>query len=445
MSRSVEARGRDALEPGASEPSARAVSQSVRVRPSLLGAGSSLIGRSLIGLAAGAAILGGVLGLPGASPREGAPLGQADVVAPRGTEVGALEARLDTALARVLPGTDARAVLEQVGHVSFSLRLDRGIIGPDGNGPHAAPGTRLHATLDRSGVTFSSSPGVSWNLPWLPDPTVRSIRYDFRESAFLVRAEGWGPDELYSAEIADQLALHLKPLLPEAIRTPGYDPWRDPALSSNLQAMIDMLLRPSAGSGAASLDVAAALDPLALSAPAFELSYVVPETQTVRLADPQASATLAAGTRIVVGAETDGRIDQPRISRVRVDFASSPLRLVQGDDPGSVLRRLDLHAVTVRPGAELDVDYQLGAEQAADGIHALITLLAVAAEPRLVHSASGAPMSGTRFETFRGEVQGQIDAKLEPALRRLLAEHDAAIPGFSLLQLFGLPGPTPAR
>lgn len=80
------------------------------------------------------------------------------------------------------------------------------------------------------------------------------------------------------------------------------------------------------------------------------------------------------------------------------------------------------------------MDYQLGPEQMVDGVKALFTIFALMAEPR-----AQVDLRSTRMEGARAKVEARIDADVEPQLFQLIRANDGAIPGLSLIDVFGTP------
>jgi hypothetical protein len=419
--------GIDAARTDASRPEPRPARPS---RFSMSALGASMVGKVGIGLATTAIVLGSMLGQPGALPRNGGvPLDRVEVVQPRGTLVREVDSALTQVVRQVLPDASRDSVLQQIEHVRLGVRVDDGVTAPDGLGLGLEAGARISVTLDRGGVTLRSSPGASWGVDWRPDPTIHSIRYDFSTASFQARASGLGPDGLYSDAVDDRLATDVQPLLPAAMRQAGYDPWKDPALGDNLQRLVDAFVQPGAAS---------TVTPPKVSAPEVSISYRVPAAKTIALPDGQGSALLEAGTLVDVSVATRGGLDGLRLGTLDVRFGQHPLRVVQGDDPESLLRRVEINGITLSPGGQITLDYELGAEQAVDGVRALGLLLAIAAEPGLAHRVGTSTLTPTRLEAFRGMVQGVVDGELEPQLLSLVKQNDRAVPGFSMVDFLGV-------
>ena len=401
-------------------------------RFSLQAAGASLVGRAALGLAATGVILGVFLGQPGATiQRQGIPTEELAVTT-QAAPIGQQVARVEQALARAASGVlgnevEPRALRDALGHVDFSVRFDGGLE-PPGEGIAIARGTRVSAHLTRWALTLQASPGVSWRVDWLPDPTLRSVTWDFGKAAFTVRAEGPGPDGIYEALIERQLDAQLRDRLPAPMRAPGYNPWTDPELEQNLQRLVDLFAGPSSSGGAPARPTA--------TAPHLGFSVRVPEALSARLDEGEATVHLEAGTHVRVEAETEGDFDALRLRSLRFALSGTPLRIALSGDPDALLSRIEVRSLTIRPGGQVDLDYSLGAEQAVDGVKVLVALAALLADPRLAHSSG--TLSSTRLEGLRARVQAEVDERLEPQLAALVRENDRTIPGLSLVELFGL-------
>jgi hypothetical protein len=48
-------------------------------------------------------------------------------------------------------------------------------------------------------------------------------------------------------------------------------------------------------------------------------------------------------------------------------------------------------------------------------------------------------MQPTRLEGARADIAKKVDGTIEPGLAKLIREHDGAVPGVSLMKVFGVP------
>jgi hypothetical protein len=321
--------------------------------------------------------------------------------------------------------------LAEVGSVTFAVRADRGLTAV-GSRLEVEPGTEIAARLDRSGLSFSANPGVGFAIDWLPDATIVRVTYDFRTARFRAEATGLLPGDFYSSRLEAMANEKLVPYLPEAMRQPGYDPFADPALDANVAHLVDALAagteaRPTSG------DVDVNLS--RVSAPALALEYVVGQAREVALPGTELSARFAAGTSVYVSTSTTGSIHDPHLASLEVRFSRPVVVAPAGDAPGA-FERLEVSSLRLSPDAQLTMQYELGPEQVVDGLRALAVLFAVAADPRVATQVG--PMSSTRMEALRSEVQARLDTEVEPRIVALLRAHDHAIEGRSLLEFFGV-------
>jgi hypothetical protein len=300
-------------------------------------------------------------------------------------------------------GLDRDQVLRSLTDASVAVNLD---------------GTRYSASVSRGGVRVAVQPSLQWSVDWMPDPHISSLAYDFSQARFSAQASGLGPDGIYSDFVADQANESLRPLLPRAMQQPGFDLWADRDIEQHLQQLFNVVRtsRPViAGTSRPTMD--------GMSRPEVSLSFVIGEARKFRLPDSDREVKIARGTRVDVSAAFDGSVSDPRLSNIQIHF----------DRPVEI-SGLVLHSATIRPGGQVDLDYELVAEQVVDGLHALVVLFAAMSDPRVDVSQ----VRRTRMEGFRREVQQRIDNDLEPRLIDVLREHDHAIPGLSLSRVFGI-------
>lgn len=389
--------------------------------------GASKFGRRATSLAVVAAVFGAMLGDPTATTNNPGPTIEAVAREPQGSEIRTITETFVGIGELIAPGGIPREeVFSRLGHLSFSVQLDDGIApGEDGTGLAAAPGTRLQVNINRGGFSISGSPAAEWRVDWRPDPEVRSIRYDFDDAGFTADASGFGYDSWYEESVADATNQRLRPRLPPAMREAGYDPWTDPDLEANLQRIVDLFRGGDATSGAK------------LSAPHFGLSFRVNEDQRIRIPTPDghAYAYVDAGTTVRFHARTTGPLEDVQLDSIHLSF-SQPIEIMEGEERDAVMARMDLNGVTIRPGADVTLHYDLGAEETLDGIKGLGLLFLVAAEPRLIYS--DVSISPTRLHGARADIQARVDGRLEPRLIELIRENDDLVPGFSLTRVFGI-------
>lgn len=359
-----------------------------------------LFGRSVVALAAAGAITGAVIGSLDAGPRDHAPRTELVASAHPGTEVADAGAVLGTLLKLIAPqGIDRQTILNALGHVALSATID---------------GRRYDAYLTRESLSINASPGMSFPVDWLPDPSISTLTYRFDTARF--EADG-----TYANLIIDRANDRLLQRLPKPMRAAGYNPFFDPKLEANLQQLIDAV-GASGGSGAGGLSI---------SAPEIRFDVTLPNEVRLPLDDAGHVAVIREGTRADVSFTASGTIGAPRLESLYVHF-SRPVNLGEG------MGGIEIHAITLRPGGQVELEYQLTPERMVDGLRALFLLGAVAVEPRLVFTARTGELEPTHLDGFRAKVQTELDGKVEPAFRNFVRAHDGDVPGLSLLSFFGI-------
>jgi hypothetical protein len=377
--------------------------------------GPSLFGRIAVGTVAVVGVmLGSILGDPSAMTgrrttetriEQSATQGEASFVTDvvrRATEVlGPL-------------GLDRDQVLRAMSDASVTVQMD---------------GTRFRAWIHRGGVTLTAQPSLRWDVDWVPHAHISELAYDFTRGSFRAEATGVGPDAAYNWFIGKQANERLRARLPAPMQQPGYDLWADPNIERHLQSLFD-LVRTSRP------DHTRATRPIVegMSDPEVSLSFVLPETRTIPLPNGEFTARLEKGTRIEVAAQFDGAVNDPTLHSIRIHF-DRELEIAKGDGvERSLFRKIDVRSATIRPGGQIELDYELGAEQVIDGVKGVFLLFVLMSEPRAHLPA----IERTRMESARRDVQHKIDSELEPKLIDVIRENDRAIPGLSLSRIFGV-------
>lgn len=391
--------------------------------------------KALLTGAVAAAILGASLGplsSPNQSPQVGAPITQVETqVAPAGLEVFKLTQGLGKVSELLAPlGLSHEELRGSLISVSASIELPAGHFRQldDEVSIEAPAGSRLYASVSDHGVSLSLSPGLSRVVDWGIDSRIERVSYRFGDGSFHAEASGIGPDRLHSDAVSKAVEGRLGPLLPPAMREPGYSPRDDANLDANFQTVFD-ILRPKKGAQAG--------EGTELASPRMALVLQVPQALEVPLSEGAYVARIAKGTRIDVSFMLEGSVADPKLSSLQVRF-SDPVEISAGAER-ALLKRLDLNAVTIAPGGQITADYSLGAEGVVDGLRALVAVTATIAEPRL--AASTANMRPTRLEGARKDVSELIDVHVEPALRSLIQSLDLGIGGLSLQKVFGVESP----
>lgn len=325
--------------------------------------------------------------------------------------------------------------MSNLGHITFAVRT-----GPtplrandDGTGLQIAGGTRLSVGLNRHQLTIYAEPGVTWGVPWRPDPNIESLSFDFHTGQFSTNASGLGPDEWYQEGVLKLINRDLLPRLPEPMRRPGYDPYADPQLEQNLEQLVANF---TALSSDATSRAGRHTDFSVLETPEVSFDFRVPNERRVDLGGGH-TAWFAAGTRVQVHLSTSGALTDPKLSHLSISF-DKPVVVGEGEGRPGMLGRLELNAIHLMPNGQLSLDYELGAEQAVDGTRALLLLAIIAMDPAGARMAGNANLSPTRMEAIRAKVNGVVDTQLEPQLVDQIRINDQAIAGLSLLRFFDI-------
>lgn len=337
------------------------------------------------------------------------------------------------AMRLIAPDTLTRdSAMNNLGHISLSVRTGREAIlaHEDGTGLNIPGGTRISVGLSRHALSISTDPGVTWGVDWRPDPTIENLTFNFNNGSFTAHASGLGPDEWYRDAVVELANRDLRPLLPAAMRTPGYNPYADPQLEQNLEQLIANFTRTTDPVTKAPRPP----DYSRLTAPEVNFSFRIPTERQVDLGDGT-NAWIAAGTRVDVRLATEGSLTEAQLGHLQIHF-DKPVEIGRGDDRPGLLSRMELNTIHLMPNGQLRLDYDLGAEDAVDGFRALLLLTLVAAEPRA--GLRDVNLERTRMESIRAEVERVVDQNLEPRLLEQLRIHDQAIGGLSLLRFFGV-------
>lgn len=407
-------------------------------RSGFLGAVLGSAGRKalLVGAVA-ASVLGASLGSfhgPSEAARVGAPVAPVEApVARSGTEVLRLQDALGKLSAALAPlGISEEQLHAALVGVSASVELTDGHLRRLDESVHieAKPGARLYASVNEYGVQLSLRPGLNRVVDWGLDSQIDGVSYRFSDGRFSADASGLGPDRMHAEGVAEAIAARFGPLLPAAMREPGYSPRNDPELAANFQQIFDML-RPG-GSKAST--------PTAFSSPRLSLVLRVPSALELPLAEGKYLAEVPKGTRIDIDLSLAGPVQDPKLEVLNLRF-SEPVSISAGTER-ALMKRIDLRGVTVTPGAQISADYALGAEGVVDGLRALIVLTATIAEPRLAGGATH--LEPTRLEGARKQVSELIDRELEPALESVIRALAPGVQGVSLERVFGV-SPTSAH
>ena len=298
-----------------------------------------------------------------------------------------------------------------------------------------AAGTRVEIALSGSRLDISTDPGLTLDLHYGPNVTIRRIQYDLNTGRFEVDAEGPGPDFLYREAATWFANRTLRPLLPVELQTPGYDPRTDPELIARFQRTVTSVLTGQPGPAGVTFSNPTARASIRL---ARELRVDLPEGNVL---------IVPRGTPFSFDASFEGPIEAPVLRELTVRSSGRGVVLRQSEGLFSSIAGLEIRGVTVRPGGRLAVDYTPLPETALNGGESLLRLLGGAigvasGDPRGLELLN-APPPNHRLPELRREIDGRIHGEAEPALLRLIRDNDMVVPGFSLTRLMGVPAASP--
>jgi len=294
-----------------------------------------------------------------------------------------------------------------------------------------AAGTRMRASVGHGSLSIGADPGLHASIPWAPDATINSLRYNFHSGTFTASAEGLGPDGLYSKAVAYVANKYFKPKLPAAMRRPGYSPGSDPQALETFKSLGGIFdIDPSSAVPGGEAD-----GPAEFVDPSAELGFHLDSAIKMPIAGGEAEMEIPAGARFGLNASLKGDARQPTVKSVSLRAHGSPISIRKTEGIFASLQGLDLNGITILPGGKLSLDYDLIVERMADGAVALFGLFAaLAGDP----SALNGSFPRTKMEGLRKTVDDKIAADVQPQLIALLQQYDKAIPGISLTQAFGL-------
>lgn len=293
------------------------------------------------------------------------------------------------------------------------------------------PGTRMHASVGHGSLSVRADPGLQAAVPWCPDAVVNSLRYNFHTASFTADAEGLGPDALYSKAVAWVANKHFKPKLPGKMQRAGYDPGADPQALETFKSLGGLFdIDPAAAAPGAQAD-----GPADMIDPAAELGFHLDKEVKMPIGGGEAEMAIPAGARFHLSASFKGDARKPKVERISLSTSGKAITLRKTEGMFASLQGLDLNGLTILPGGQLKLDYDLVVEQMAVGAVALFRLFAAAAGDL---RGLNQPLPQAKMEGLRKMVDDKVAADVQPQLVALLKQYDKAIPGVSLSEAFGL-------
>jgi hypothetical protein len=300
------------------------------------------------------------------------------------------------------------------------------------------PGTRLSVAFDQGGLSIQAQPGFNVvNIG--PTTQVTSVRYDFATAQF--QSVGSAHYDLFGmwahvvrGKLESALDAKFRPLLPPALAKPGYQPSLDPDLQGTIQGLSKIFAvdgGDQAGGGAAAAGGGASrfVDPSAWA------QLFAPEELHVPLGTDELEMFLAKGTAIGISADASGAVTKPHLKQL-VIRSSNPGIAIRSTGKGVLdsLKGLTMQSVTISPGGRFAFDYQLDVEAMGDGFKALVALFGMAAGENVDTSS----IKATKLQSVRKELDARLQQEVPPAFRAFLQQFDKALPGFSLMDIFGV-------
>jgi len=288
--------------------------------------------------------------------------------------------------------TMARAVDLSLGS-DHSLRID--------------PGTQLTASVSPDYLSLLSSPGIRLLLPGKPDLRLKMLRYDFRTASFDVSADTVGPDlfhlmaDMGKKRIKTLLDEEFRPLLPGALRIPGYSPQSDPDLPrtiKHLELLFAALSPPSSPSTPRTPPGSSGLRNVSV-----RITADAPESHEFPLGSGSVALAIPKGTSVTASAHTRGPVEDPGLDSLSLYAYGGDVAVRKGGDDFLKLRGIQLES----PG-KFRYDYRLAAEETLDGIKGIFALLV------LFSGQNPGSLSPTVLRQSRAEVDAKLDA-LVPA------------------------------
>lgn len=317
-------------------------------------------------------------------------------------------------------------------------------------------GSRLTASLDPGGLHFSSDPGILLKVRHAPDLRITHIRWDFGEARFDCSATANWFDILGiigaigERKVEQVLNARLKPLLPEAVRRPGYSPTTDPNLArtiADLSRVFDFASRGIEGRGGGPTGPGTrgerggatgtgsggpAGDGLGnLKDPSAFVSARMPEDLRVPLSANGLELVVAKGVLFFLSAQARGRLDRPVVQRLSLRAEGQGIVVRPSSGAFRAFKELRLKGVTVTQGGTFDFEYDLSAEVMGEGLLALVALLGLAT------GRDVGPIPEVRLREVRSEIDARLQKEVPPRFRAFLKQYDRLVPGVSLLTVFG--------
>ncbi|HTX91837.1 MAG TPA: DUF4157 domain-containing protein [Anaerolineales bacterium] len=339
--------------------------------------------------------------------------------------------------------TDAAGVPATMDAVSFSATLAGGqeLISDTDKTIHTVSDTRVEALVTSTRLTIDFTPELVITMKSFPYSNiwVEQIYFDFATAriGWTISARGatwavsWLSGLAGGSEVSASVGAGLQALfahLPAVMSTPGYDPFADPDLASNVNSFLSSL--SSGGGGGAKLPTATNVGMRA----DFTLGG------EIRKGSGRISLVIPSGTHVSVDVDLQGGIPES-LSDVRVNEIRLNLDPPSGSSANIELEIMKtgipvifLHRATFSAGGRLEFSYTLATE-ALEGFFRVL-LVSAAVESGQADKV-GENALDPRQPTAHAVVDSQIRENLEPLLRDLVLSNRGAISGIDLADVLG--------
>jgi len=302
-------------------------------------------------------------------------------------------------------------------------------------------GTRFGVGLDPFGITVTSQPGILINVSLAPDVRIHQLRYTFANGAFHVEAAGDRMNlfglvgSITASKIEFRLHELFSPMLPAAMREPGYAPSRDPDLLDHLNSLIEIL--ESTSRETREEGRLHSVPPEFAQDLHLYLHVVTPERVRTPLVDAGMELFCPLGTSVFLSVQTEGPLNSGLVRSLKIS-SSPPGVVIRSEHPQTGLGlNLDLHEVHIETGRKFSFDYALG----SDDLKEL---------PPPVRKYLGLENVNFRLagqKTLIKSVRKALDKALQrdapEYLERMLTDLSPLLPGVHLPSLFGFDDPPP--
>jgi len=301
--------------------------------------------------------------------------------------------------------------------------------------------TRFGVSLDPFGITVSSQPGILINVNLAPDVRIHQLRYTFANGAFHVEAAGDRMNlfglvgSITASKIEFRLHELFGPMLPAAMREPGYAPSQDEDLVDHLDDLISILTNASQKTREEGR--LHSVSPKFAKDLHLYLHIVTPERVSAPLLDAGIELFCPLGTSVFLSVQTDGPLSNSRVRSLKIS-SSPPGIVIRAEYPGvDQSLNLDLHEVHIQDGRRFSFDYELTSKDLKELPPAVERYLGL--ENVHFRLAGRSKMLASVRKALDNALQNDAPEYLE----RMLTDVSPLLPGVDLPTLFGFPASPP--